>query len=58
MAAVLLYGRPAPGLIESPAGAQQVSPLVPGSTDLADLPAEGADGALILAPPARWSGIM
>ena len=47
----LLYGRPAPGLIDVPTGAIQVSPLVPGSEDLADLPVGEADEALVLAPP-------
>ncbi len=51
MGRILLYGRPAPGLMVIPAGAEQVSPLVPGSTDLADLAEGEADGALILAPP-------
>ena len=46
-----LYGRPAPGLVEIPAGAEQVSPLVPGSKDLADLKAGEADAAFVLAPP-------
>jgi 16S rRNA (guanine1207-N2)-methyltransferase len=47
----LIYGAPAPGLIETPKGALQLSPLVPGSTDIASLPDEGADSATILAPP-------
>ncbi|OYU70981.1 MAG: methyltransferase [Alphaproteobacteria bacterium PA2] len=51
MGRILLYGRPAPGLIEIPPGAEQVSPLVPGSADLADLEAGEAGSALILAPP-------
>ena len=51
MGLTLLYGRPAPGLIEIPVGALQVSPLVPGSTDLADLEPGTADAAFILAPP-------
>jgi 16S rRNA (guanine1207-N2)-methyltransferase len=49
--AALLYGAPAPGLIEPPAGARQLSPLVPGSTDIATLPDRAADSATILAPP-------
>jgi 16S rRNA (guanine1207-N2)-methyltransferase len=47
----LLYGAPAPGLIDVPAGAQQLSPLVPGSADIASLPDGSADGATVLAPP-------
>jgi 16S rRNA (guanine1207-N2)-methyltransferase len=47
---LLLYGVPAPSLVDVPAGAIQVSPLVPGSTDLATLPDASADEALILAP--------
>ena len=50
MAGVLLYGAPAPGLIEVPRNAVQVSPLIPGSQDLATMPASGADEAMILAP--------
>lgn len=46
----LLYGSPTPGLVDIPAGATQVSPLVPGSQDLAALPDASADEALILAP--------
>ncbi|OXE37580.1 MAG: methyltransferase [Phenylobacterium zucineum] len=51
MGRTLIYGLPAPGLIGIPAGAEQVSPLVPGSTDLDDLPVAKVDAALILAPP-------
>lgn len=47
---VLLYGAPAPGLVDIPAGAVQVSPLVPGSEDLAALPDASADRAIVLAP--------
>ena len=46
----LLYGVPAPGLVDVPAGAIQVSPLVPGSEDLAARPDADDDRALILAP--------
>ncbi len=49
--AALLYGTPAPGLIEVPAGAVQLSPLVPGSADIASLADASADGATVLAPP-------
>jgi 16S rRNA (guanine1207-N2)-methyltransferase len=51
MTGALLYGAPAPGLIETPAGATQLSPLIPGSTDIAGLPDASAEGATILAPP-------
>ncbi len=47
----LLYGAPAPGLIEVPPGAVQLSPLVPGSTDIASLADASADSAMVLAPP-------
>lgn len=47
----LLYGAPAPGLIEVPKGAQQLSPLIPGSTDIASLADACADSAVFLAPP-------
>jgi 16S rRNA (guanine1207-N2)-methyltransferase len=47
----MIYGAPAPGLIEVPAGALQLSPLIPGSTDIATLPDASANSALILAPP-------
>jgi len=46
----ILYGSPAPGLADVPAGAQQVSPLVPGSQDLAALPDASVERAVILAP--------
>jgi 16S rRNA (guanine1207-N2)-methyltransferase len=51
MAGALLYGAPAPGLIEVPPGAQQLSPLIPGSVDIAALPDAAADSMTILAPP-------
>ncbi|THD59101.1 class I SAM-dependent methyltransferase [Phenylobacterium sp.] len=47
----LLYGAPAPGLVEVPKGAQQLSPLIPGAADIAKLPDAGAGSALVLAPP-------
>jgi 16S rRNA (guanine1207-N2)-methyltransferase len=47
---VLLYGVPAPGLVDVPAGAVQVSPLVPGSDDLAARPDASVDQAVVLAP--------
>ncbi|WP_337188812.1 class I SAM-dependent methyltransferase [Phenylobacterium sp.] len=46
----LLYGLPAAGLVEVPRDAVQVSPLVPGARDMADLPDGHAERALILAP--------
>lgn len=49
--AAILYGTPAPGLIETPVGVVQVSPLIPGSTDLAGLADASLDEAVILAPP-------
>ncbi len=49
--AALLYGTPAPGLIEVPPGAVQLSPLVPGSADIASVADASADSATVLAPP-------
>ncbi len=49
--AAVLYGAPAPGLVEVPKGARQVSPLIVGSEDLAALPDASLDEAVILAPP-------
>lgn len=46
----VLYGAPAPGLVDIPAGAQQVSPLIPGSQDLAAIPDASIAQAVILAP--------
>jgi len=51
MTAALLYGAPAPGLVEVPAGALQLSPLLPGSSDIAALPDASAEAAWVLAPP-------
>src|SRR6187401_1217010 len=50
MAGVLLYGAPAPGLVEVPARAVQVSPLVPGSADLGAMADGSAEAAIVLAP--------
>src|SRR5205814_9889102 len=50
MAGVILYGAPTPGLIEVPRGALQVSPLIPGSEELAGIPDGGANAAFVLAP--------
>ena len=47
----VIYGTPAPGLVEVPEGASQVSPLIPGSADLAALPDAAMERATILAPP-------
>ena len=49
--AALVYGAPAPGLIEVPAGALQLSPLIPGSSDVAALPDASVEAAWVLAPP-------
>ncbi|WP_296595330.1 class I SAM-dependent methyltransferase [Phenylobacterium sp.] len=46
----ILYGVPAPGLAEVPAGAVQVSPLILGSQDLAVLADASVDRAVVLAP--------
>ena len=51
MPGAIVYGVPAPGLVEVPRGALQTSPLVVGSADLADIPDASLDGACILAPP-------
>ena len=51
MSGTILYGLPSLGLIDLPAGARQVSPLVPGSVDMAGLDEESEDDAIILAPP-------
>ena len=48
---MILYGAPAPALVEVPRNATQVSPLILGSDDLAALPDGAQDGAMILAPP-------
>jgi 16S rRNA (guanine1207-N2)-methyltransferase len=47
----LVYGAPAPGLAEPARDAVQLSPLIPGSSDISTLPDASATGALILAPP-------
>jgi len=47
----ILYGRPAPGLVEPPRDARQVSPLIPGSEDLAAMADGSVDEAWLLAPP-------
>ena len=50
MGLTVLYGDPAPGLVEVPAGAVQVSPLVPGSADLTEIAEASLEAAFILAP--------
>lgn len=50
MSGAVLYGAPAPGLVEVPAGALQVSPLTPGSADLAGMADGSIDAAVVLAP--------
>ena len=50
MSSTVLYGVPNPGLLEVPAGAAQVSPLVPGSADLAEVAEGSLDAAFVLAP--------
>ena len=51
MTTAILYGAPAPGLVDVPAGAVQVSPLIPGAQDLAALPDASVERAVVLAPP-------
>lgn len=46
-----LYGQPPTDLVEVPADALQLSPLRPGSADLADLPPGSLDAITIAAPP-------
>jgi 16S rRNA (guanine1207-N2)-methyltransferase len=45
-----VYGFPSFDIVDVPAGAEQVSPLVVGSTDLADLPDGSLDEIVIQAP--------
>lgn len=46
-----VYGAPPQELAETPAGALQLSPLVPGSQAIEDLPDAAMAGAVVLAPP-------
>lgn len=46
-----VYGLPPADLAEVPDGAVQVSPLIPGSARLEDVPEGSLDGATVLAPP-------
>ncbi|HEX7945929.1 MAG TPA: methyltransferase [Phenylobacterium sp.] len=50
MTGVLLYGAPAPGLVDVPPGAVQVSPLIPGSQDLAAMADGSVAEVIVLAP--------
>lgn len=49
MGGAFLYGAPAPGLVDVPPGAVQVSPLIPGSQDLAAIDVSMDEG-VVLAP--------
>ena len=51
MASAILYGSPAPGLVDVPRGAVQTSPLMPGASDLAAMATGSVDEAVVLAPP-------
>lgn len=46
-----LYGNPPRDVLEPPAGAQQLSPLIPGSADIAQLPEASLDEVALLVPP-------
>jgi 16S rRNA (guanine1207-N2)-methyltransferase len=46
-----IYGAPPADLAKAPAGAVQVSPLIPGSTPLEGLAAGSLDGMVMAAPP-------
>ena len=50
MTTTLLYGTPAPGLVDIPAGAVQVSPLVLDSSELAAIADASVAEVVILAP--------
>jgi 16S rRNA (guanine1207-N2)-methyltransferase len=50
-AAFCVYGAPPASLADTPSGAVQVSPLVPGATRLEDLAPESLSGAVVAAPP-------
>lgn len=50
-AAFCVYGAPPASLADTPEGAVQVSPLVPGAARLEDLSPESLSGAVIAAPP-------
>lgn len=46
-----VYGVLPRDVVEPPSGARQVSPLIPGSADLAELPEASLDEAVLLVPP-------
>lgn len=46
-----VYGAPPPGLADAPAGAGQVSPLVPGSENLEAVAPASLSGMVVAAPP-------
>lgn len=46
-----VYGAPPPGLADAPAGAGQVSPLIPGSEDLEGVAPASLSGMVVAAPP-------
>ena len=46
-----VYGAPPPALVNTPDGARQVSPLVPGADALEDVADASLDGVTIAAPP-------
>lgn len=45
-----VYGNPPPDVIETPRGATQLSPLIPGSTDIASLAGASQDELALLVP--------
>lgn len=51
MTGFLSYGTIHPDLAEVPAGARQISPIIPGSTRLDDIPAGSCEGLVMVAPP-------
>jgi 16S rRNA (guanine1207-N2)-methyltransferase len=51
MSAAIVYGAPPADLATTPAGAQQVSPLVPGSERLEAIAPASLDAAVLAAPP-------
>jgi 16S rRNA (guanine1207-N2)-methyltransferase len=51
MSRTLLYGEIPIDLVPVPSGSEQVSPLVPGSTALEDIPPASCDGLFMRAPP-------
>ena len=51
MSRTLLYGEIPTDLVPVPSGSEQVSPLVPGSAALEDIPPASCDGLFMRAPP-------